>query len=78
VTLNSSYCDEQAVVLFAHQQQKGIFVKKALASGHLDTLGASPDRVKHAIRFVLSQPGVTSVLIGTLNAAHLREAVEAV
>lgn len=43
----------------------GVLVKKALASGHLP----APD----AIRFVLANPTVHSVLVGSLNLDHLAD-----
>jgi aryl-alcohol dehydrogenase-like predicted oxidoreductase len=44
-------------------------VKKALASGH-----AGMD----SLRYAASRPGVSSVIVGTLNPDHLRENAEAV
>lgn len=43
----------------------GVVVKKGLGSGRLDPAGA--------IRFVLENPAVASLVIGTLNAEHIRE-----
>lgn len=42
----------------------GIVVKKGLASGHLSA--------DEAIRFVLANPAVTSLIVGTANLDHLR------
>lgn len=51
----------------------GVLVKKALASGHLDRIGSDGgDPVERAMRFSLSTPGVSSVVVGTANPAHLR------
>ena len=61
----------QAACHYAHQQQKGVLIKKALASGHINQIGSPSD----ALQFVLKEPGVTSVIIGTLNPKHLRENV---
>ena len=47
---------------------KGVVVKKALASGHLPAA--------EGLRFVLGHPGVSTVVIGTLNADHLRSNLE--
>lgn len=74
VTFNPAYTDEGDIIAKAHQQNKGIFIKKALASGHLNTVGSAAQ----ALQFVVGQPGVTSVIIGTLNAGHLRDNVKAV
>lgn len=64
VTLNPDYVAERSVIAYAKQKQKGIFIKKALGSGHL----AAAD----SLQFVLAEPGVTSVIIGTINPAHLK------
>lgn len=77
VTYNPIYTDERTVIEYAHQHQKGIFIKKALASGHLQTL-KSQDPVGDSLRFILAEPGVTSVIIGTINPEHLRENVSRV
>jgi aryl-alcohol dehydrogenase-like predicted oxidoreductase len=51
----------------AHQAGLGVLAIKGLFSGHLD---AGP-----AIDFVLQQRFVDSLIVGTINPAHLREAV---
>ena len=43
----------------------GVLVKKGLASGKLPAA--------EAIRFVLQEPGVTNLIVGSLNLEHLRE-----
>lgn len=55
--------------LMSEAADKGmaVVVKKGLASGRLD-----PDR---AIRFIVSNRNVTSLLIGTLDAHHLQDAL---
>lgn len=53
----------------------GIFAKKALASGHLDKLGADP--IRSAMKRTLAIPGVCSVVVGTTNIGHLQENCEA-
>lgn len=68
VTYNSSCTDDREIISYAHQKQKSIFVKKALGSGHLPPADA--------MQFALSQPGVTSVMVGTINVAHLQEITE--
>lgn len=64
VTLNPEYTDERSVIAYAHEKQKGIFIKKALGSGHLPAADS--------LRFVLAEPGVTSVIVGTINPEHLK------
>ena len=69
VTYNHECMDDEKVIQYAQQKQKGIFIKKALASGHLKM------PVSDYLRFALAAPGVTSVIVGTINEAHLRENV---
>ncbi len=57
----------EPVIAAAAEQGVGVLVKKGLASGRLDPADA--------IRFVLADPGVTSMVIGGLNAEHFRENV---
>ncbi len=52
------------VISTAAQRDIAVIVKKGLSAGHLD-----PDE---AIAFVLDNPNVTSLLIGSLNSDHLR------
>ena len=51
----------------AHNHGLGTFAIKGLFSGHLEPAAA--------IEFVLCQPFIDSLIIGTINVAHLREAV---
>lgn len=69
MSFNPAYTDEREVITYAHEKQKGIFIKKALASGHLVS-GYTPAQT---LRTILSEPGVTSAIVGTLNPAHLIE-----
>jgi len=64
----------------------GVLVKKALGSGHLEGVlsrtppeirAASLGTVEAALRFALGKAGVTSVVLGTSNAEHLRANAEA-
>jgi aryl-alcohol dehydrogenase-like predicted oxidoreductase len=63
VTHNLDYTDERPVIDAAHDAGCAVLVKKALASGHADA--------EASLRFVAGTPGVTSVIVGTLNPAHL-------
>lgn len=76
ITYHPAYTDEKAVITKAEQEQKGILIKKALASGHLNQL-AGEDPVSTSLRFILAEAGVSSIIIGTLNRAHLAENVRA-
>lgn len=61
----------RAVIAEASERGVGVVVKKGLASGHLAQEGGARSTAE-AIRFVLETPGVTSLIIGGLNVAHLR------
>lgn len=65
VTFNPNYTDEREVLAYAHAKQKGIFIKKAFASGH--------QVADNVLRYISSEPGVTSIIVGTLNPLHLRQ-----
>jgi len=70
VTFNPIHTLEQPVIAEAFRLNKGILIKKALASGHLDQIpGADP--VKASLQFILKEPGVTSIILGTITPAHL-------
>ncbi len=58
----------EAVIAEAAAAGVGVLVKKALGSGQLPT--------EAALRFVLGNPGVSSVVVGSLSLAHLRANVE--
>lgn len=77
VTYNPLETAEQPVIAYAREKKKGIFIKKALASGHLQKISGQ-DPVKAAMEFILREEGVTSVIIGTLNAVHLEEVVKCI
>lgn len=77
ITYHAAYTDERPVIAQAFSKQKAIFIKKALASGHLSQLG-SKQTVASNLQFILAEPGVTSVIIGTINPEHLKENVSAI
>ena len=66
VTHNLAYTDERRVIEHAHEAGVGVLVKKGLQSGHAGDAGES-------IRFVLGTPGVSSLVVGTISPAHLRD-----
>jgi aryl-alcohol dehydrogenase-like predicted oxidoreductase len=78
VTYNPQQLAEQPVLLHAHQQGKGVFIKKALASGHLLQRKEEADPVKAAFDFIFREPGVSTVILGTLNPEHLEQNVACV
>ncbi|PHS24225.1 MAG: aldo/keto reductase [Methylophaga sp.] len=67
---NLEYQQEQAVLNQAQKDNKGIFIKKALASGHL-----TPDSVQDNFNLIYANQAVSSVIIGTINPAHLEDNV---
>lgn len=67
-TYNREYTDEQPVLDFCKTHGKGVLIKKAFASGHTSDTAS-------ALRDVLKQPGVTSIIIGTINPQHLQQNV---
>ncbi|HEY0633903.1 MAG TPA: aldo/keto reductase, partial [Gammaproteobacteria bacterium] len=65
---NTVYTDELPVLQRAAELNKGVLIKKGLQSGHAQS-------VEEALRFVFAQPAVHSVIVGTINPAHLRDNV---
>ncbi|MCU7960636.1 MAG: aldo/keto reductase [gamma proteobacterium symbiont of Bathyaustriella thionipta] len=70
---NPAYQDELPVIAAAHKAGKGVLIKKALQSGYVSRQAD----VEKALQFVCSQAGVSSVVIGTIHAGHLRANVAA-
>ncbi|MEY3182428.1 MAG: hypothetical protein RLZ35_413 [Pseudomonadota bacterium] len=66
LTYHAGYEDEYPLIREALEKNKGVLVKKSLASGHLQ-------HPKAALTFVLKETGVSSVVMGTINAQHLVE-----
>lgn len=77
VAFNPEYVDERIVMAYAQQKNKSIFIKKALMSGHLQKM-QSADPVQDTMRFIFAEPGVTSVIVGTINPDHLQKNVNSV
>ena len=53
------------LIAAARERGVGVIVKKGLSSGQLDA--------REAVRFVLRNPGVTSLVIGGLSVKHMRD-----
>jgi aryl-alcohol dehydrogenase-like predicted oxidoreductase len=68
-TYNLETDAELPVIERALELNKGVVIKKGLQSGHADS-------VEDAFRHVLTQPGVSSMIVGTINPDHLRSNVE--
>lgn len=81
MTYNPAYTDELPVIQEALKINKGIFIKKALMSGHLDKLSDKfnvHDPVQNAFQFILKEKGISSIILGTLNVSHLKHAASCV
>lgn len=85
LTLNPAAPEMLPVVREAHAAGVGVLIKKGLQSGRLPPVAAragadrntTADPVEVCLRYLLREPGVSSVVVGTLNPAHLRQNVEA-
>jgi len=71
-TCNPAYQDEIPVLKAAAEQNKGVLIKKALQSGHIEN-----GNVEEAMRFIFAQPGVSGAIVGTINPVHLKSNVMA-
>ncbi len=73
VTCNPAHQEELPVLRAADLRMRGVLIKKALQSGHIEVGG-----VAAAMKFIFAQPGVSSVMVGTITPDHLRDNVAAV
>jgi len=71
-TCHLGYDEERKVMEAAALQNKGVLIKKGLQSGHIK--GA--EGVKASIQYIYSQPAVSSMIVGTINPAHLAANVQ--
>lgn len=67
VTYNLEHKDELPVLQAAQDQHKGVLIKKGLMSGHVK----GEEGVRQAMSFVFAQSCVSSMVVGTINPAHL-------
>lgn len=74
VTYNITAQAEKPVLDFAKQHNKGIFIKKALASGHL-CVESNKSPLEANFELIFSHPSITSVIIGTINSEHIKQNV---
>jgi aryl-alcohol dehydrogenase-like predicted oxidoreductase len=72
---NLDYQAEQKVIEQAAHNNKGIFIKKAFASGHL-TNDKHIDSVQASFDFIYQQASVSSIIIGTITPSHLEDNVK--
>jgi aryl-alcohol dehydrogenase-like predicted oxidoreductase len=74
VSYAADYRTEEPVIRRAAELNKGVLIKKGLSSG---TLAASRS-LDENLRPIFDLPGVSSLITGTINRAHLRENAAAV
>ena len=72
-TCNLDYNAELPVLEAAARQGKGVLIKKGLMSGHVRGQAGVRDSFAH----VFAQPGVSSMIVGTINPVHLSDNVRA-
>lgn len=77
ITHNPIHTNEQPVIAEAYKTNKGILIKKALASGHIQKIPGQ-DPISTSLNFIFQEPGVSSVIVGTINREHLAHAVDCV
>ncbi len=76
VAYSADYRAEEAIIKRAAALNKGVLIKKGLGSGNLAS-GAAGRSLEDNLRPVLTLPGVSSLIVGTINPDHLRENVAA-
>ncbi len=69
LTYNLQQHDDKDAIALAHKLGKGVLIKKGLMSGHVKQEGR--DLVRESLALVLREPGVHSMIAGTINPAHL-------
>jgi len=72
ITYNLEHKEEKPVIDYAIEKGKGIFIKKALASGHICD-SHNEDPVKASFDFIFKDKGVTSAIVGTITPSHLKQ-----
>jgi len=71
-TANLNYDDERPVLELAEKLNKGVIIKKGLQSGHADSASGGGG-IEASFRHILGLPGVSSMIVGTINQSHLRD-----
>jgi len=77
VTYHPGAPEDAVVIDAAAAANKGVLIKKAFNSGHSVSAapGLSTDPVQATMDFIFARAGVSSVIIGTINPAHVRQNV---
>jgi aryl-alcohol dehydrogenase-like predicted oxidoreductase len=73
-TCNLTDDHDLPVIARARERQNGVLVKKGLQSGHADKTAGGAG-VEKAIEYIFSHDGISSIIVGTINPAHLRQNV---
>ena len=60
---------DQAVLDYARNNNKGVLVKKGLMSGHAGS-------IEDSMSLLFGSNGISSVIVGTINPDHLKENVK--
>jgi aryl-alcohol dehydrogenase-like predicted oxidoreductase len=66
---------DSAALARAHSLNRGVLVKKGLMSGHVQASGDTRNLVQDSMQLIFGTPGIHSMIVGTLNPAHLRDNV---
>ncbi len=77
VTYNLNEAQDKPVLDYCHDHHKAVFIKKALASGHLNQT-AHNNPVQASMDFIFQHAGVSSTIIGTISETHLKQNVSCV
>jgi aryl-alcohol dehydrogenase-like predicted oxidoreductase len=76
VTYNPLAKEDEPVIDEANNLSKGVLIKKGFSSGHINTSsGSDSSSVRDSLKFIFQKPGVSSVVLGTINIDHLKENV---
>jgi len=76
VTLNLQSQDDRPVIEQAARLNRGVLIKKGLLSGHLGrSVNEEKDLVRKSFELIFEEPGVSSVIVGTIDRQHLRNNV---
>lgn len=81
VTWNLRCQDDLSVIDFCLQNDKGVLIKKALASGHAASeteANNSDQQIAKTMAMIMAHPGVSSAVIGTINPQHLQANIDTV
>ncbi|MFH1934889.1 MAG: aldo/keto reductase [Pseudomonadota bacterium] len=78
ITYNLNHTEEERVIHYAREHNKGIFIKKAFASGYIFLGKGIKNALTASMDFIFQHSrGVTSVIAGTIDPGHLAQIVRA-